>query len=328
MLESFILALCEQSPEPGLCTLELAAVAEQFHGSSLDEKIIKRMLKALSDDFSSSMTAAHAITTGGECNSEGCTVYGRKGGGGGGGGGGYGGHGGGGGSPSGPSGPGFSPSGGGGWGNITQYAGATDNYCTTSDPDISGSGAIATVNGNNVIITPRSSSVPDVTVPNAMGADGFTSSNLNDHVYNVYTATPGLNASPQAVGDAIAANPTPGSDSPATAAGTRNNAGDIPFTPIRNNHYVQSFRIASPDTSRFTDITVNYTIEGEHSLHEGYVIRYGIVDGSGNVSGLRSYGEGHAWMQDPNPVNKYFWCNGVQDEWGRLHQETITILAR
>jgi hypothetical protein len=59
---------------------------------------------------------------------------------------------------------------------------------------------------------------------------------------------------------------------------------------------VRSYSIPSPDASKYTDITVNYTIAGEHKLNEGFVVRFGEIGADGSVT-LRSYGEGNSWRQ-------------------------------
>jgi hypothetical protein len=55
---------------------------------------------------------------------------------------------------------------------------------------------------------------------------------------------------------------------------------------------------------------VNYTIAGDHTLHEGYVMRYGERQADGSIS-IISYGEGNAFAQQPaSPMhlfNGYLW---------------------
>ena len=168
----------------------------------------------------------------------------------------------------------------------------------------------AYVDGDRILLRPRDPGVPDVEIPNNVGAKGFvvgSASNLLEwaHTYKVPrdTAIP-FQGNETLIGDAIARNPVPMiDDQPASTTGSRNNA--LP------GQYVNSYRIPSPDPSRFTDVIVNYTIAGEHMLEEGYVIRYGERDANGNTR-LVTYGEGNAWEQHPaNLLN----AAGVQAAW-------------
>ena len=114
------------------------------------------------------------------------------------------------------------------------------------------------------------------------------------HTYDVATASALTNSS--AVGQGIANLPTPGpNNAPATPGGTVNNAGRIPTAGDSN--LVRSYSVKSPDPSRYTDITINYTISGAHGLSEGFVIRYGEISSSNGAITLRSYGEGNNWRQ-------------------------------
>lgn len=54
--------------------------------------------------------------------------------------------------------------------------------------------------------------------------------------------------------------------------------------------------IPSPDPSKYTDIYVNYTIDGAHDLTEGFVYRYGYLNANGGVT-LVTYGEGDSVVQ-------------------------------
>lgn len=63
---------------------------------------------------------------------------------------------------------------------------------------------------------------------------------------------------------AISENPTPGPNRAASPVGTRNDVGYFPTAGDHN--YVKSFTIPSPDAHRYTDITVNSTIAGEHGI--------------------------------------------------------------
>jgi len=85
-----------------------------------------------------------------------------------------------------------------------------------------------------------------------------------------------------------------------------------------------SFALPSPDPSRFSDITVNYTVANAHSLDEGFVMRYGEKQQDGSTA-LRSYGEGNAIYQ--NMVLEPYWGSKVQQAW-QVNQEQIIQGAR
>jgi hypothetical protein len=120
------------------------------------------------------------------------------------------------------------------------------------------------------------------------------------------------------VGTGFRNNPTPGNDLPASPSGTRNDVGSIPTTDGTN--FVRSFFIPSPDRSRWTDITVNYTITGEHGLDEGFVVRFGEINGNGTVD-MRSYGEGNDVRQ--TPALRFIWGPQVERIWQQNHRAII-----
>ncbi len=170
----------------------------------------------------------------------------------------------------------------------------------------------AYLDGDRIVLRPRNADVPGVTIPNNAGAAGFEVGPAYrvwewEHTYNVRphdTGIPFDQRNAALVGDAIARNPVPTfDDQPASATGSLNDA-------LLGDH-VKTYRVPSPDPSRFTDVVVNYTMEGEHRLHEGYVIRYGERDESGNIR-LVTYGEGNSPLQHPvNGLNSL----GVQGAW-------------
>lgn len=86
---------------------------------------------------------------------------------------------------------------------------------------------------------------------------------------------------------------------------------------------VRTFLVTSPDPSKFTNITVNYTVAGQHGLNEGFVMRYGEIGATGTT--LRSYGEGNNWRQNMSLRDVPFvgWGPKVQAVWQRNHQEII-----
>jgi hypothetical protein len=170
----------------------------------------------------------------------------------------------------------------------------------------------AYLNGDTIVLRPRNADVPGVTIPNNTGAHGFEVGPGYrvwewEHTYEVLpydTGVPFDQRNAALVGDAIARNPVPTfDDQPASATGSLNDA-------LLGDH-VKTYRVPSPDPARYTDVIVNYTIAGEHRLHEGYVIRYGERDESGNIR-LVTYGEGNSPLQHPvNGANTI----GVQGAW-------------
>ena len=174
----------------------------------------------------------------------------------------------------------------------------------------------AYLDGGNIVLRPRNADAPTVTIPNNTAAQGFEVGPGYrlwewQHTYQVgpYDLDiPFTERNAAVVGDAIARNPVPTfDDQPASATGSLNDAlfGD----------HVKTYRVPSPDPSCFTDVIVNYTVAGEHMLHEGYVLRYGERDPDGNIR-LVTYGEGNSPLQHPvNAVNDV----GVQGAWTMNH---------
>lgn len=170
----------------------------------------------------------------------------------------------------------------------------------------------AYLDGDRIVLRPRNPDVPGVVIPNNTGAHGFEVGPgyavwEREHTYDVLpydTGVPFDQRNAALVGDAIARNPVPTfDDQPASATGSLNDA-------LLSDH-VKTYRVPSPDPARYTDVIVNYTIAGEHRLHEGYVIRYGERDESGNIR-LVTYGEGNSPLQHPvNGLNTL----GVQAAW-------------
>ena len=177
-------------------------------------------------------------------------------------------------------------------------------------------GMESVIQGKNIVIRPEDQTVPQVTIPNTVSATGVSGSCLTCHTYDVQTPSNITDA--EAVGAGIANNPTPGpGNGPASTRGTINDAGPLPVSLQEN--YVRSFLVASPDPSRFTDITVNYTIADGHALEEGFVIRYGVISEGGIT--LRSYGEGNSWKQAP--ILSKIWGPQVQRVWMQNHNQII-----
>jgi hypothetical protein len=85
-------------------------------------------------------------------------------------------------------------------------------------------------------------------------------------------------------------------------------------------NFVKSFTVSSPDPKKYTDITVNYTIAGEHGAEEGFVMRFGEIGPSGSIT-MRSYGEGNKWKQTEGL--KGLWGPKVEEVWQQNAQEII-----
>lgn len=199
---------------------------------------------------------------------------------------------------------------------FNRYGYANNNPSTFTDPD----GKKSVVRDGKIIILPEDKTVPPLPpIPNNVGAKGFDSSAFSFHKYNVVTPS---SLTPQEAGDGLRYNPTPGQDMAASPGGTRNDVGNIPI--LDGSNYVRSYSLPSPDPTRFTAITVNYTIAGEHKLTEGFVMRYGEINSNGTVT-LRSYGEGNNWHQ--NMLLKPIWDPQVQRVWQHNQREIIETMT-
>ena len=195
--------------------------------------------------------------------------------------------------------------------SFNRYAYANNNPYKYIDLD----GRDSVVANGRIYITPVDSNVPRVSLPNNVGATGVSSSGLSGWIFHSYNVTTPSDLSAGAAGEGLKNNPTPGNDSPASPMGTVNDVGYIPTAGDSN--LVRSYSVPSPDPSRYTDITVNHTIVGEH-LNEGYVIRYGEIGSNGSVT-LHSYGEGNAWRQAP--ALRRLWGPKVESTWQQNHRE-------
>jgi RHS repeat-associated protein len=200
-------------------------------------------------------------------------------------------------------------------GNFNRYWYGNNNPYRFTDPD----GRRSTVESGRIKIDPEDKAVPPVSLPNNVGAKGVSFPSMWSHKYEVPTNTKLTNA--KAVGDAFARNPTPGIDHKASPQGTVNNVGHLPYMLFDGGtNLVRSYLIRSPDTSRFTDIIVNYTIAGEHSMGEGFVMGFGAIHADKSIT-LMSYGEGNAFKQ--SMFLEGIWRAPVDKVWQENHQEII-----
>lgn len=209
-----------------------------------------------------------------------------------------------------------------------QRTNEVDTYCDGDDRYSKSSkyGSGTEVRNSNIYIDPIDQSVPRIAIPIAgTGATGFDADDNFFHVYNVYTdfvRRPNVND----FNSALANNPVPydnlGNRSPvrATPEGIKNG---VEVGPTYN--IVTSYLIPSPNPSKYTDIVVNYTVEHAHRLHEGFVIRYGLVH-AGHVIGMRSYGEGANFLQAGSTAN--LWCGNVEEVWTNSAKDIYTNTQR
>lgn len=184
--------------------------------------------------------------------------------------------------------------------------------------------ARAEVRNGRILVRPERSDFPSITLPNNVGAEGF-SPGFFTHDYIVVAAAPQNITGPAGlvvIGNALIANPTPGVDQPSMGAGTRNDVGDLVYFDGDTN-LVRSYRIQSPGPSRSV-IVVNYTIAGEHMFHEGFVLRFAELKRNGRIV-LITYGEGAAAMQS-NRTGR-FWREKVRTVWLRNAQEIFARAA-
>lgn len=195
---------------------------------------------------------------------------------------------------------------------FNRYRYANGNPYRFADPD----GRRSTVRDGQIFIQPEDPNMPRVSIPNNVGAAGVGPNRAFFHDYLI--STPSTSTSREAVGRAFANNPTPGVDDYASPQGTLNNVGHIPFQFDFGMNMVRSFSVASPDPSRFTDVTINYTVKGAHVLEEGFVMQFGQVLPSGQISNM-TYGEGNAFIQ--GNWDKSLWEPALRKTWEQNHKE-------
>jgi hypothetical protein len=180
--------------------------------------------------------------------------------------------------------------------------------------------ARADIRDGKIAITPDKNlmqDLPTATLPNNVGAAGF-SPGIFSHDYLVVNRAPselrgreGLDA----VGKALLENPTPGKDTAASGNGSRNDVGPLDPTGLIDGgtNFVNSYSVKSTDPTSRSDMVVNYTIKGEHMLHEGFVMRYGRLNNDGSID-LITYGEGNALYQ-VEALEGALWGDQVKQVW-------------
>ncbi|WP_411833970.1 hypothetical protein [Pseudoxanthomonas mexicana] len=177
------------------------------------------------------------------------------------------------------------------------------------------------IKNGNIHIRPENRNMPSVIIPNTVGARGIRPRWPYFHDYQI--STPARSRNPATVANAFAGNPTPGDDDRASPQGTLNNAGHVYMQPDFGVNLVRSFTVKSPDPARFTDITVNYTVDGHHMLNEGFLLHFGEILPSGQIVNV-SYGEGNAFRQ--GNWTKPMWWPEVRLIWENHHREINRIL--
>ena len=150
-----------------------------------------------------------------------------------------------------------------------------------------------------VVIDPLMEGLPSFALPGRDGIDGFTSKDPGFHDYHVVADAPSNLTGSRglaAVEHALAWNPTPGHDAPATIQGTLNRVGMISPFFWENDNFVFSHIIENPNPYE-SDIIVNYTVEGDHIFEEGWVMQFARLDPHDGSIEIVFYGEGNSWYQ-------------------------------
>lgn len=191
------------------------------------------------------------------------------------------------------------------------------------------------IRGRDAHLFPEDPTQPRVVVPNRGQGAGFgnyrwSPRNWLNHTYLVETRGPPDLAGPAAlaaVGEALRNRPTPGNARPATPEGTLNDVGPIVSgnggvvdefsTWLSPNNYVYSFALPSPRAG-ISAMVVNYTRAGQHTLDEGFVLRYARLNADGSIT-LVSYGEGNAAKQSWATNEILDWRGGARRIWSANH---------
>lgn len=185
--------------------------------------------------------------------------------------------------------------------------------------------ARAEIRGNQVLVRPERSDIPHFNLPNNTAAQGF-SPGWSTHDYLVINLAPAsLRGAPglRLIGDALVANPTPGVDQRSTPRGTRNDVGNLVLGDGDDN-FVRSYSIPTTDPSRSTAV-VNYTIQGQHAMSEGFVVRFARLRSDGRIE-LVTYGEGDAIKQ--STALKFYWGGVVSRVWTENAVEIFNAAER
>jgi hypothetical protein len=195
-------------------------------------------------------------------------------------------------------------------GSFNRYSYANNNPYRFTDPD--GRDCVSTDKTTTCSVPVTGGRIPvKVDFPTPQGWPArIDSSQQNYHQYDKQVgAGPGSAPKVDAIRQAIAKDPTPGNDKPASPQGTPNNAsprdglmgipGRMKDSPV--------LTYARTD-SNGNAVTVNVTQPG-HPLFPGYVAR--IVETQGGASVVHNVGEGTGWLQSSGSP----FANSINNVW-------------
>lgn len=192
----------------------------------------------------------------------------------------------------------------------------TDDAGNYAEADAINNGDVLFSSGIDVtdgvmIIEPNTDRLPSFAIPVQPGMEEYSTDSWFYHDYDSSVSVPlnGYDAlrfsddGLAALETALIDNPTPGEDSAASINGTVNDVGNL--TPLDgDDNFVFSFVVDNPDPNQ-SDIVVNYTIDDQHVLADGYVGRMiqrydntadDLTDEDYSYS-LVTFGEGDAFVQ-------------------------------
>jgi uncharacterized protein RhaS with RHS repeats len=157
--------------------------------------------------------------------------------------------------------------------DLNLYAYTGNDPVNATDP----TGLECIPNGDVLICDPPGDEIGAYTIPRPPNHPGIPASDDNYDSYVTGAST--SDTSPSLVGLAtneMINNPTPGDDSPASAAGTRNEAGISPPLPGGD----QVFSYTTTDSNGNTVVS-NLSIPGEHVFHPAVVSQVVVQDATG-----------------------------------------------
>lgn len=188
-----------------------------------------------------------------------------------------------------------------------------DDQGNYTEIDLGGALVSANIDVSNglMIIDPGTDRLPNFAIPVREGMNPYESDSIFYHDYDSSVSVPlnGYDAlrysedGLDALQEALINNPTPGQGDYASENGVVNDVGNL--TPLDgDDNFVYSFVVENPDENQ-SDIVVNYTIDGEHVLSDGYVARmierYDLTpedpSDANYMYSLITFGEGDAFIQ-------------------------------
>lgn len=164
-----------------------------------------------------------------------------------------------------------------------------------------------------------------VTFPTPTGFKSFKTSDSGAHHYDTKvvdkagSALPAADKAGRATADAsaIASNPTPGIDRPATPGGTPNDANPMPGLPGASSPVMSYLRSDASGNA----VTVNVTQPG-HPLGEGVVVRYVTVTPGGQIV-VHNEGQGVGFLQSSSSPG--FVRNAINGVWVGTTEATLGV---